>query len=98
MPVKLNLKTTMRSGYAITTNPVINPAFISVSGDSLSLSKIDTVYTLPITLKDVYQNYNESILLNNTNKENAYLLAEKLRKNIQKSSYKNITTFFMYFK
>ena len=30
-----------------------------------------------------------SILLNNTNKENAYLLAEKLRKNIQKSSYKN---------
>jgi len=76
VPVKLNLKTTMRSGYAITSNPVVNPAFISVSGDSLSLSKIDTIYTMPITLKDVYQNYNESILLNNTNLNNHFNLKE----------------------
>lgn len=67
IPVKLNLKTEMQQGFTITSNPIVNPAYISVSGDSSLIAKIDTVYTFQTTVKDLSKNYNASILLKNTN-------------------------------
>lgn len=67
IPVKLNLKTEMRPGYSITSKTLINPAFISVTGDSLAISKLDTIYSTPLILKDTYKNFSSTVLLKNNN-------------------------------
>jgi hypothetical protein len=76
IPVKLNLKTEMSSCYAITSKPIITPAYISVSGDSISIAKIDTVYTDLTIVKDISKNYNAFISLKNTNKNVHYNVKE----------------------
>ncbi len=76
IPVKFNLKTEMKQGYAITSKPIVNPAYISVSGDSTLIAKIDTVYTFQTTLKDVCKNFNASVLLKNTNANVHYNVKE----------------------
>lgn len=63
IPVKLNLRAEMKPGFTLTSKPTINPAYVSVSGDSIAISKLDTIYTTSITLKEVCKNYSSSIVL-----------------------------------
>jgi len=66
VPIKLNLKTIFSPGYSITSKPSITPAYVSVTGDSLELNKIDTVYTQAVSLKNIHENYSENISLKKT--------------------------------
>jgi YbbR domain-containing protein len=66
VPVKVNLIANCTTGYSIISKPIITPAFINVTGDSLTLSKLDTVYTQLLNLKNIHQNYSSSVSLKNT--------------------------------
>lgn len=66
VPVKANLIANCATGYSIISKPIITPAFINVTGDSLTLSKLDTVYTQLLNLKNIHQNYSSSVSLKNT--------------------------------
>lgn len=63
LPIKVNLKTTCLPGYSIISKPTIIPAYVTVTGDSLDLLKMDTVYTYFLNLKDVHQNFSSAISL-----------------------------------
>lgn len=63
LPVKANLKVTCLPGYSVISKPVIVPAYITVTGDSMDLKKMDTVYTYFLNLKDIHQNFSSSIPL-----------------------------------
>ena len=63
LPVKANLKVNCLPGYSIISKPTITPAYVTVSGDSISLQKMDTVYTYFLSLKDVHQNLTSPVQL-----------------------------------
>jgi hypothetical protein len=63
LPVKANLKTNCLPGYSIVSKPTITPAYVTVTGDSLELKKIDTVYTYFLNLKDIHQNFTAPVPL-----------------------------------
>lgn len=63
LPVKPDLKINCVEGFHVVTKPIINPAYVSVSGDSISLSKMDTVYTYYLNLKNVKENFLNTIAL-----------------------------------
>jgi YbbR domain-containing protein len=63
LPIKANLKINCLPGYSIVSKPTITPAYVSVSGDSLDLMKIDTVYTNNLILKDIHENISSSVSL-----------------------------------
>lgn len=67
VPVKLNSDIDFEKGYELLSHPVINPSFITITGDSISLSKIDTVYTSALNLKNLKQNFSSEIQLKKTN-------------------------------
>lgn len=63
LPVKANLKVNCKPGYSIISKTNITPAYVSVTGDSVDLIKMDTVYTYFLNLKNVHQNYSDAIAL-----------------------------------
>jgi hypothetical protein len=63
LPVKANLKTSCLPGYSIISKPSVTPAYVTVTGDSLDLKKMDTVYTYFINLRDVHQNFTSPVQL-----------------------------------
>jgi len=63
VPLKANLTVHCLPGYSLISNPVLNPAFISISGDSIALQNIDTVYTQQLNLKDIHENYSSPVRL-----------------------------------
>jgi hypothetical protein len=63
LPIKANLKVNCLPGYSIISKIIINPAYVSVAGDSLDLAKMDTVYTYFLNLKDVNENFTSSVQL-----------------------------------
>jgi YbbR domain-containing protein len=63
LPIKANLNVNCLPGYSITSKIIINPAYVSVAGDSLDLAKMDTVYTYFLNLKDVNENFTSSVQL-----------------------------------
>lgn len=63
LPVKANLKTSYMPGYSMVSKPTITPAYVTVTGDSLELKKMDTVYTYFLNIKDIHQNFTTSVLL-----------------------------------
>lgn len=63
LPVKANLKTSCLPGYSIISKPTITPAYVTVTGDSLELKKMDTVYTYFLNLKDIHQNFTAPVQL-----------------------------------
>lgn len=67
VPIKLNSDIDFEKGYELLSNPVINPSFITITGDSISLSKIDTVYTSALNLKNLNHNFSSEIQLKKTN-------------------------------
>ena len=66
VPVKANMVLNYSSGYSITSKPTVTPAYINVTGDSLALLQLDTVYTQVLNLKDVHQNYSSTVALKKT--------------------------------
>ena len=66
IPVRVNVLLNCALGYSIISKPIITPAYINVTGDSIALSKLDTVYTQLINLKEVNQNYSTTIALKKT--------------------------------
>ena len=66
VPVKANMLLNYSSGYSITSKPTVTPAYINVTGDSLALLQLDTVYTQVLNLKDVHQNYSSTVALKKT--------------------------------
>ena len=63
LPVKANLKVNCLPGYSIISKPTITPAYVTVTGDSMALQKMDTVYTYFLNLKDVHQNFTSPMQL-----------------------------------
>jgi YbbR domain-containing protein len=63
LPVKANLKVKCQPGYSIVSKINITPAYVTVTGDSLDLCKMDTVYTYFLNLKDVHQNFTSPVQL-----------------------------------
>ncbi len=63
VPLKANLTVHCLPGYSLISTPVLNPAFISISGDSIALQNIDTVYTQQLNLKDIHENYSSPVRL-----------------------------------
>lgn len=63
LPVKANLKVNCKPGYSIVSKNNITPAYVNVTGDSLDLAKMDTVYTYFLNLKDVHQNFTSPVQL-----------------------------------
>lgn len=81
VPVKLvyNLKCTRGFGYK---NPAINPAFVSVVGDSASIRNIDTIYTQPFMLDNLSESVDKQLTLLKPN-DKVYLSATRATINIQ---------------
>lgn len=63
VPVKANLQANFLPGYSAITKPVINPAYITVTGESPEIDNIDTIYTQNIYLKDVHENYATTVAI-----------------------------------
>ncbi len=66
VPVKANMVLNYSPGYSITSKPTVTPAYINVTGDSLALLQLDTIYTQALNLKDVHQNYSSTVALKKT--------------------------------
>jgi hypothetical protein len=66
VPVKANMVLNYSPGYSIISKPTVTPAYINVTGDSLALLQLDTVYTQVLNLKDVHQNYSSTVTLKKT--------------------------------
>ncbi len=63
LPVKANLKVDCQPGFSVTSKVNITPAYVSVSGDSIDLKRMDTVYTYFLNLKNVHENFSSSVQL-----------------------------------
>ncbi len=63
LPVKANLKVSCLPGYSVISKPIIVPAYVTVTGDSVDLKKIDTVYTYFLNLKDIHQDFTSPVPL-----------------------------------
>lgn len=57
VPVKIPLYIKCKEGYGY-KKPVLNPAFITIWGDTASIENIDTMYTQPLTLTNLSRNVN----------------------------------------
>jgi len=63
LPVKANLNVTCNPGYSVISKININPAYVTVTGDSIDLKKMDTVYTYFLNLKKIRQNFSAEVPL-----------------------------------
>lgn len=63
VPVKANVQVSCAPGYQVIHRPLINPAYITVTGDSSTLRLIDTVYTQPITEANLSANCAKKVML-----------------------------------
>jgi YbbR domain-containing protein len=57
VPVKIPLYIKCKEGYGY-KKPAINPAFITIWGDTTVIENIDTMYTQPLTLSNLNHNVN----------------------------------------
>jgi len=62
VPVKIPLFIKCSPGYG-TKQPVINPAFVTIWGDTTDINQIDTIYTQPLNLVNVNKNYNSKLVI-----------------------------------
>lgn len=60
VPVKVPLHLKCMEGYAY-KKPVINPAYITIWGDTSIIENVDTIYTQPVTLNNLAQNVNTNL-------------------------------------
>ena len=63
LPVKANLNVNCNPGYSVISKININPAYVTVTGDSIDLKKMDTVYTYFLNLKKIRQNFSAEVPL-----------------------------------
>jgi len=62
VPVKVPLYIKCQEGFGY-KKPVINPAFVTLWGDSTLISRIDTIYTQALTLSNLNKNINTQLEL-----------------------------------
>lgn len=62
VPVKVPLYIKCQEGFGY-KKPMVNPAFITLWGDSATISKIDTIYTQALTLSNLNRNVNTQLEL-----------------------------------
>jgi len=60
VPVKVPMHLKCLEGYAH-QKPVINPAFITIWGDTALIQAVDTIYTQPLTLNNMAQSVNTNL-------------------------------------
>jgi len=63
LPVKANLKIDCQPGFSVISKINITPAYVTVTGDSIDLKRMDTVYTYFLNLKDVHQDFSSPVTL-----------------------------------
>lgn len=85
VPVRPVLYVNSDRGYTI-SRPLINPAYITITGDSASIMSVDSISTIPLYLNQVTQNYSgklalvrpsENVFLN-LSEVNVSILADKI--------------------
>lgn len=76
VPVKITTDINCKQGYSLVTKPYATPAFVAVTGDSLALTNIDTVYTNLLALKNVTTNYSAMLPLKKTTSSVNYATKE----------------------
>lgn len=62
VPVRIPLYVKCQEGFGY-KKPAINPAFVTLWGDSILISKIDTIYTQALTLSNLNKNINTRLEL-----------------------------------
>lgn len=62
VPVKIPLYIKCQEGYGY-KKPAINPSFVTLWGDSATISRIDTIYTQALTLSNLNKNVNTQLEL-----------------------------------
>lgn len=60
VPVKIPMQLKCQEGYAF-KKPVINPLFITIWGDTSIITRVDTIYTQPLTLNNMNSNVNTDL-------------------------------------
>jgi len=68
VPVKVPLYLKCMEGYGFKT-PEINPAYVTIWGDSLAVKSIDTLYTQSLNLSNLNSNFNGRLELIRPNQE-----------------------------
>lgn len=63
LPVKANLNVNCNPGYSVISKINITPAYVTVTGDSIDLKRMDTVYTYFLNLKNIHQNFSAAVPL-----------------------------------
>lgn len=63
VPLKANLSIQCIDGYDVVSKPFLNPSYMLITGDSAEISKIDTIYTQRLNLKDIHENYSSPVRL-----------------------------------
>jgi YbbR domain-containing protein len=71
VPVRPLLYLVADKGFII-SKPIINPAYITITGDSASIQSIDSISTTPLYLNQITKNYSGKLNLVKPN-ENVYL-------------------------
>ena len=60
VPVKVPYYLKCKEGYGF-KKPQINPTFVTIWGDTNTMNKIDTIYTQPLNLSELFQNVKTSL-------------------------------------
>lgn len=72
VPVKVNSVLTFIPGYQLMHAPVANPSYITITGDSIALQRIDTVYTQTISENNLKSDLHQKIGLKKVNTQIYY--------------------------
>ncbi len=62
VPVKVPLYIKCALGYGA-GQPVINPSFLTIWGDTADINKIDTIYTQPLNLVNINKDYSSELVI-----------------------------------
>lgn len=92
IPIKLITNFSFEKGYALVNKPILNPSYISISGDSINLKQIDTIYTQPLILTNINQSINTIAILSKPSANVNYNTKEiKVNLNVDRFTENTIT-------
>jgi len=81
IPVKAHVFASPERGFVL-SKPVINPSFITITGDSVSVNGIDSIVSSPLYLNNIHENYNGKLNLMRPS-ENVFLNLHEINISIQ---------------
>lgn len=92
IPIKLITNFSFEKGYALVNKPILTPSYISISGDSINLKQIDTIYTQPLILTNINQSINTIAILSKPSANVNYNTKEiKVNLNVDRFTENTIT-------